>query len=283
MGVLTSKPVQVSPLSLGFPTLYTVLLANAGTSAELSALDDKGMDFKSDPSPMRNQPTIGRVPCDRKSAGSKVCPPHFGEMPSELRPSAGLSSWASATPAENSANLQRAARWCGAKAAPQANTRLRGYLSWWGSDRRGHGQTAWHGAHHHGQRQHRAPTAGAGVGNALLRNTAELLTWRHCPATTTSASAIRRCCAALTRGSLFFLLVFLLVLLRFIANLHRRIQFPPAQFLISGHIRPSQKPPSPIGAGLFFALYRVTGHHGILCWSNFPGHLDRCNPPGRGI
>ena len=153
MGVLTSKPVQVSPLSLGFPTLYTVLLANAGTSAELSALDGKGLDFKSDPSPMRNQPTIGRVPCDRKSAGSKVCPPHFGEMPSELRPSAGLSSWASATPAENSANLQRAARWCGAKAAPQANTRLRGYLSWWGSDRRGHDQTAWHGAHHHDQRQ----------------------------------------------------------------------------------------------------------------------------------
>ena len=169
------------------------------------------------------------------------------------------------------------------KRCAPANTRLRGYLSWWGSDRRGHDQTAWHGAHHHGQRQHRAPTAGAGVGNALLRNTAELLTWRHCPATTTSASAIRRCCAALTRGSLFFLLVFLLVLLRFIANLHRRIQFPPAQFLISGHIRPSQKPPSPIGAGLFFALYRVTGHHGILCWSNFPGHLDRCNPPGRGI
>lgn len=54
MGVLTSKPVQVSPLSLGFPTLYTVLLANAGTSAELSALDGKGLDFKSDPSPMRN-------------------------------------------------------------------------------------------------------------------------------------------------------------------------------------------------------------------------------------
>ena len=51
MGVLTSKPVQVSPLSLGFPTLYTVLLANAGTSAELSALDGKGLDFKSDPSP----------------------------------------------------------------------------------------------------------------------------------------------------------------------------------------------------------------------------------------
>ncbi|TCP16937.1 hypothetical protein [Simplicispira metamorpha] len=49
MGVLTSKPVQVSPLSLGFPTLYTVLLANAGTSAELSALDGKGLDFKSDP------------------------------------------------------------------------------------------------------------------------------------------------------------------------------------------------------------------------------------------
>ena len=71
MGGLTSKLVQDSPLSLGFPTLYTVLLANAGTSAELSALDGKGLDFKSDPSPMRNQPTIGRVPCDRKQAGSK--------------------------------------------------------------------------------------------------------------------------------------------------------------------------------------------------------------------
>lgn len=74
-------------------------------------------------------------------------------MPSELRPSADLSSWASATPAENSANLQRAARWCGAKAAPQANTRNLGSLSWWGRARRGHGQTAWHGAYHHDQRQ----------------------------------------------------------------------------------------------------------------------------------
>ncbi len=146
-------------------------------------------------------------------------------MPSELRPSADLSSWASATPAENSANLQRAARWCGAKAAPQANTRNLGSLSWWGSDRRGHGQTAWHGAHHHGQRQHRAPTAGAGVGNALLRNAAELLTWCHCPTTTTSASAIKRCCAALTRGSLFFLLVFLLVLFAKTELLQREIRF----------------------------------------------------------
>ena len=89
--------------------------------------------------------------------------------------------------------------------------------------------------------QHSPPTAGAGVGNALLRNTAELLTWRHCPATTTSASAIRRCCAALTRGSLFFLLVFLLVLLRFIANIHRRIQFPPGN-------------ESPSSLAFFFAL-----------------------------
>ena len=51
MGVLTSKPVQVSPLSLGFPNLYTVLPANAGITADFSANDCKGLYFRSDPLP----------------------------------------------------------------------------------------------------------------------------------------------------------------------------------------------------------------------------------------
>ena len=43
--------------------------------------------------------------------------------------------------------------------------------------------------HHIDQRQHRAPTAGDGVGNALLRNAAELLNWCQCLANTATSTS----------------------------------------------------------------------------------------------
>ena len=169
-------------------------------------------------------------------------------MPSELRPSADLSSWASATPAAPPPKpvvvvpppkTDQPDPWA---ALPQGDSTPIPAQSNSGHCQRqrppppvlapwGRIKTGWRWV---------LRADGVAIGEAIAKPRGMAST------TTTSASAIRRCCAALTRGSLFFLLVFLLVLLRFIANLHRRIQFPPAK------TTPDNENPSSLA--FFFAL-----------------------------